>query len=1183
MAHIRPLSYTRERNDFSEVTGVVSTDMINGDQSKTVESIEIFGNPDITTDSQQRVILNDVYSRKGVIKLIHPVVNYLTLGKKLQVVTRLFDREFDEGNSNEEDEDKQEEKDKATLIKFARGSAVYDNLENQVLTGTKLNEAYYDPERYQLGADYLKHLIEEFDVNEELELYLKSAVRKCLAKIRCDLESVSIIITRGGGDLWLVDDYYVSIAGSIDIGMLDKTFSIWRENALNRKLNRLTLLLSLRDNGKSTILDSFQSQIIVIPIGFRPKYNKMRDALTIAYNAIVFANEQLAQIVSSYKPKMRDVVSCYQRLVSAVETVQVEVQNSYDKNTKPIYKLLSGKTGFIRDKMLGVRSDYTGRAVIIVNPELSIEEVGIPITMAEKLYELRALKKYGETHSDPTKLLSGGMKNERELRKCVQDIADYIVIGRQPTLYRLGLQGFKVKVLPTGNAIELNPLCTSAFNADFDGDQMHSNAPISDEAREEVEKLMLITNNIYLGRSGECHIAPRQEIIYGLWKAQTAELTGEYRDCPDSFDELRQHLIKKEWDINDKVFYQDREISVGECGLRLCLPVEDRRMKLGAFNKATKKISVSESWFKKYLGKLGERDKRQFVSTVDNLVKLGFIVAERWVPSIPVLYYPTVKDMVDEFNESMQLREDYFNRGFESENDFSVYYDDKCNDLKNRVIKVLVEGFKSTEAANGYYEMMVSGARGKDTNLLQTFGMKGRVTKNSVESFNTLISSSLVEQMSGLESFICSFSGRQGLIDKSIETYGPGYLSRQMQHVASPVIITNEDCGTKEGLPIDFDFIKTVLGGKDLSGDDAFDNNTVRDFVTKLLIGRYIIEESEKIETEEQAKQVYKKYVGEIIGHKDDTVEFVKKPGLHLRSPITCSNPCCVKCYGTYLGTHKEVVVGTPVGFEAATSIGEPGTQLTMKNFQSGGIAGQKNLTSSYATLEGYLHIKDLADDAKNNTNYVYNHDWISNVSGYVKTIGCGDGTVRLMIVDEHGDKLRTPKIKYPENKKLKECVHKGESILQVQEDYSIPEVIRERGVDEGVRYLTLFLYNLFNKEVEVNLKHFEVLISGMVMYVCTKGNDYFKTGHYYSNIEYNNHNREGCKFYKRLLGLKSVPLLRDDVFAGLEFENIGEGLIRSLHYSGKDEMKLPLVRYMFGLKENFGSVYPNYISERCK
>ena len=137
MARIRPLSYTREQNDFSEVIGVVSTDMINGDQSKTVESVEIFGNPDITTDSQQRVVLNDVYSRKGVIKLIHPVVNYLTLGKKLQVITRLFDREFDEGNSNEEDEDKQEEKDKATMIKFARGSAVYDTLENQVLMGTR--------------------------------------------------------------------------------------------------------------------------------------------------------------------------------------------------------------------------------------------------------------------------------------------------------------------------------------------------------------------------------------------------------------------------------------------------------------------------------------------------------------------------------------------------------------------------------------------------------------------------------------------------------------------------------------------------------------------------------------------------------------------------------------------------------------------------------------------------------------------------------------------------------------------------------------------------------------------------------------------------------------------------------------------------------------------------------------
>lgn len=1182
MAQIRPLSSSRVKNDFSEVVGVVSTDMISGDQSKTVESKEIFGNPDIVTDPEQRVVLNDVYSRKGVIKLVQPVVNYLTLGKRLQVITRLFDREFDEDESlNDESDIDQESKDKINLRKFADGTAVFDRETGEVLIGAKLNNISYNPERYMFGAEYLRYLVNQLDIVEELETYLKKAVQKCLKSLRLDSQISNILITRGGGDLWLVDDYFASVAGIKDISVLEPVFRQWCEAALNRRLNRLTLLLSMRDKGKSSILDSFQSQVIVIPIGFRPRYNEMRDPLTIAYNRIVLMNEQLAQIMSAYNPKLSEIVMSYRKLVAAVASVQVEVQNPYDKRTQSIYKLLAGKTGFIRDKMLGVRADYTGRSVIIVNPELSIEEVGIPITMAEKLYELRALKKYGETHSDPAKLLTGKKKNQEELRKCIQDIADYIVIGRQPTLYRLGLQGFKVKVLSTGNSIELNPLCTPAFNADFDGDQMHVDVPISAEAREEVEKLMLITNNIYLGRSGECHIAPRQEIIYGIWKAQICKLDGEQRVCSASFEEVRQHLINMDWDINDYVYYNGRKMSVGEYGLRLCLPEEDRDIQLGTRNKSTGDISVSESWFKKYLGKLGERNRRAFVRTVDNLVKLGFIVAERWVPSIPVLYYPSVRGMIDEFNESMQLRESYFNRGFESENDFSVYYDEQCNKLKERVIKVLIEGFRNMEDASGYYEMMISGARGKDTNLLQTFGMKGRVTKNSVESFNTLISSSLVEQMSGFESFICSFSGRQGLIDKSIETYGPGYLSRQMQHVASPVIITNEDCGTTDGLLIDFDCVKTVLGGKELSGDDALDNNTVRDFVAKILVGRYIVEAADKIETEQQAKDAYDKYVAEVVGHKDDTVEFVKKSGLHLRSPLTCKNPCCVKCYGTYLGTRTEVVVGTPVGFEAATSIGEPGTQLTMKNFQSGGIAGQKNLTSSYATLEGYLHIKNLAGDASNKNNYVYNHDWISSVSGHVKPIGCGDGTVRVFIVDDNGKSLRIPKIKYPENKKLKEYVHKGESILAIQEDYSIPEVIKERGVDEGVRYLTLFLYNLFNKEVEVNLKHFEVLTSGMLMYVCIKGNDYFKTGHYYSMSEYYEHNHSDCRFYKRLLGLKSIPLFRDDVFAGIEYENIGEGLTRSIHYSGRDEMKLPLVRYMFGLKENFGSAVPGYIEKR--
>lgn len=1179
MAKIRPLSSNARRDDFTESCGVVDSTYTSGDVSHSVESKEIFGNPDVLIDPERDVIRNDVYTRRGVIKLVLPVMNAFVVGQNADLITKLFARGED---------DKVDSAMKNELRAYSGGMRVYDVIEKKTVPYNEYMSTIYDPERHIIGCKYIERLLEEFNPEEELESMLRRLVCATLKRMKISLSESQVVITRVGGEVWLVDDYYANVGIEFDAAMFACLFTETVTKMFSGKTNRLLLLLSLRDNGMDDILATVQSKVMVIPSGYRPKYRKMRDSLTVAYNDIVILNEQLTQCMSGYNVNLREIVDKYAKLITAVDTVQYKNRDKFNKNHQAILERIKGKEGLIRSKMLGVRSDYSGRAVIIVDPEMSLDTIGIPITMAEKLYELRALEKYGEHKDNAARLLSSNPYKKEKLREYVREVADYVVPGRQPTLYRLGIQGFKVKILEEGHAIVLNPLCTPAFNADFDGDQMHIDVPISKEAREEVEKLMLITNNLYLGRSGECHIAPRQELIYGLWKANTAEPTGRYIQNVGSIEDLLTALKAKECDIIDYTTFLGKQMTIGECAIRMCLPEEYKDIALGIKplqkeGNGVKSGIVSEGWFKVFLGKLGEGDKDVFVTTVNRLVRLSFIVAEQWCPSIPVLNYPDIKPLINDFLESTRVRESYFNRGFEVSSDFSVYYDEECDKLKKQAIKLIVDSFAESNKTvpNGFYEMMASGARGKADNLLQTFGMKGRVSKNSVESFNAIISSSLVEQLSSLESLVCSFGGRQGLIDKSIETYGPGYLSRQMQHVTSPVVITSEDCGTKDGLLITFDGVCEVLGGNVMIGDDQLDDQEIKKFVCKILLGRYIVGEDDEIKTEEQAKRMYTKYVMDIHGNPDDTVTVDKKPGLKLRSPITCKNPCCVKCYGVYLGTRKEVAVGTPVGFEAATSIGEPGTQLTMKNFQSGGIAGQKNLTSSYSTLEDYLHMQDLAEAAKKYNNNVYNHDWISDVEGTVQAVGMGDGTKKVVIRDTKGKSINIPDIKYPENKKLKSYVKVGDSILEKQEDFNMKDVLTVRGFDYAVRYLVLFLYNLFNKEVEVNLKHFEVLVSGMIMYVCLRGNEHFKTGHYYNNIEYWSNDRTGCEFTRRLMNIKDVPIFRDDVFSGIAYERIAESAERSIISSGKDDLKLPIVRYMFGLKENFGSAVPGYLDKR--
>ena len=308
--------------------------------------------------------------------------------------------------------------------------------------------------------------------------------------------------------------------------------------------------------------------------------------------------------------------------------------------------------------------------------------------------------------------------------------------------------------------------------------------------------------------------------------------------------------------------------------------------------------------------------------------------------------------------------------------------------------------------------------------------------------------------------------------------------------------------------------------------------------------------------------------------------KFIKKGGLKLRSPITCKNPCCAKCYGRDLGTNRTAIVGLPVGFIASQSIGEPGTQLTMKNFQSGGIAGVVNLTSSFDVVDAYENLYKFRGDASEPLTY----DFVSPVEGDIETISRGDGTKKLQIYTmkdgKKVNKLRNDILLY-EGIPLKKHVKKGESIQVIPGDMDINELLAYNTVENAQRYLVTKLYNVFQKEVFVSSKHFEILVAGMTFNVCTKGNEYFKVGRFYTLQEYHSHDRTGCKFIKTIKGIGDVPLYRNDLFSTMFMEEIRKGLSRSILISGQDEMKLPITRYSFGLPLQAGSSVEGYVEGR--
>lgn len=1197
--NVRPINSQDISLSYGEVKNLIGSGINEGKFSSNVESVSIFGSA--LHDGEEDRRYEDPYTHMGHIKLALPVLNPFLAGEDGYVWQKIINSDI--------------EPDIADVV---RGNKFYNVKEGKAVHVSNLTGTYSERD-WLVGGQYLRKLIDEMDVEKEIEdLIYDTYVYPTLRNQKVGDEEYTETqmwrmfkikfgkITRGSGACWILDDYYYTAPEDrVDYpyGDLEYIVHTTMKDELTQHMNRLVLLLALRDN-KSRFRDQVQDIVFVLPIGYRPRIEGGPDPLTKQYNYLVKANNDLREVISYSNIDIKTVQSRYKELYNRVVNIMIGCKTMWNSESyKPLMETLGHKSGLIRNNMQATRVDYSGRTVIVSDPTMPLDYVGVPKAMCEKLCELEILEEWNTKAENKAYIMSKKFEGKRieMAARLLED--EMVVIGRQPTLYYLGIQGMKVKVVE-GNALVLSPLVTQPYNADFDGDQMHVNKPITEEAKREVRNLMQSTNNLFYPKNGEITVVPRHEILYGLYIASTVK---NGRNQPVKWSRTNMSNLINELGLNSNVSISEAVFegvckqlvnvydtvnvpntpydneTAGIVAIKFALGSAYANYVIGVnpittYGKSSEKDkAVTVGWCKSILQHMAETgNKSYFVDCVNKLVKLGFAVAEIYPPSISMTNAPDVREMVEEFDRVIKKREELFNRGFETEEAFSSFYSKEYSALEKKAKKVISDMLGPD---SGWKSMVDSGAKGSLSNLLQLFGFKGRMMKDQRTAFNAIVKSSLNEGLSQLEHGITSYGSRQGIIDKVVATDKPGYLSRKITHTAANISVTEEDCGTEDGLLLTYWDIRQFIPEYQLTKSELYNSDyVVKPYFCKILSGRYVQPGSVYVPNEKEAEAFYDMYVARSVDGELEVLD-----GIVMRSPITCDNPCCAKCYGRDLSTmSKEPAVGTPIGYIAAQSIGEPGTQLTMKNFQKGGVAGAGGLTSSFDKVNDYMHLHSLR---KGSVDDPISYDFISPISGDVEEVHLGNGTKEVKILaygkdGKYKNRLRSKLVVF-EDIALKSHVEKGESIQLVQGDLDIREIMKERSIEEAQKYLTLVLYDTFKNEVDVNIKHFEVVVAGMTYLVCVASNDYFKTGSFYTMEEANAHDTDGAAFFKTLKGIKEVPKYKNDFFSTIFMENIGESVRRSIVLNPHDEMKNPIVRMSFGMFYGLGSDVDSYITER--
>lgn len=828
---------------------------------------------------------------------------------------------------------------------------------------------------------------------------------------------------------------------------------------------------------------------------------------------------------------------------------------------KSLSDMLKGKQGRFRQNLLGKRVDYSGRSVIVVGPELKFYQCGLPKKMALELFKPFIMKKLvqkGHSHN-----IKSAKRMVEKVKPEVWDVLDEVIkehpvlLNRAPTLHRLGIQAFE-PVLVEGKAIKLHPLVCTAYNADFDGDQMAVHVPLSVEAQAEARFLMLSVNNILAPKDGSPITTPTQDMILGSYylthpgveERNTPAEKGDGKIFTD-YDEMlmayRNGVVGLHARVKMRMFLEGDtrgkliESTVGRFIFNEKIPQD-----LGYVDRDADKYSLEIDFLcdKKKLGQIIDKCYRKHGNTktalmLDYIKDMGFHYSTVGAITISVsdMEIPEAKRAIlAEAEKKVEKYETAYRRGLMSNSERYERVIDTWNDATDDIADALM---KSLGTLNNLFIMAHSGARGSKSQIKQIGGMRGLMANASGQTIEIPIKSNFREGLSVLEYFISTNGARKGLADTALRTADSGYLTRRLVDVSHNVIVREMDCGTDEGIEV-----RAFTDGKEVIEPlklRIIGRTALTDIVNPKT-GRLIVEQGEEI----------------LEAHAEE-IEASGIESVAIRSVMTCHSVygICAKCYGRNLATGEPVNIGEAVGITAAQSIGEPGTQLTMRTFHTGGVAGS-DITHGLPRVEELFEARKPKGLAE-----------ICEADGTVVSIEARkDNKTEVKV---RGEEERIYIVPYGARLNVKE----GDYVLAGDQITKGPlnphDILRLNGVEGVYQYLLKEVQRVYKQQgVDINDKHVEVIVSQMLSKykIEDAGDTALLPGGLYSKFELDDANEaaeaaggEAANGKRILLGITKASLATNSFLSAASFQETTR-VLTDAAIKGKMDRLL-------GLKEN--------------
>ncbi|HEI5782482.1 TPA: DNA-directed RNA polymerase subunit beta' [Staphylococcus aureus] len=1021
---------------------------------------------------------------------------------------------------------------------------------------TLLSEAefrdYYDkyPGQFvaKMGAEGIKDLLEEIDLDEELKL------------LRDELESAT-------------------------------------GQRLTRAIKRLEVVESFRNSGNKPswmILDVLP----IIPPEIRPMVQLdggrfATSDLNDLYRRVINRNNRLKRLLDLGAPGI--IVQNEKRMLQ--EAVDALIDNGRrgrpvtgpgNRPLKSLSHMLKGKQGRFRQNLLGKRVDYSGRSVIAVSPSLKMYQCGLPKEMALELFKPFVMKELVQREI-ATNIKNAKSKIER-MDDEVWDVLEEVIrehpvlLNRAPTLHRLGIQAFE-PTLVEGRAIRLHPLVTTAYNADFDGDQMAVHVPLSKEAQAEARMLMLAAQNILNPKDGKPVVTPSQDMVLGNYyltlERKDAVNTGAIfnntnevlKAYANGFVHLHTRIGVHASSFNNPTFTEEQNkkilaTSVGKIIFNEIIPdsfayineptqenlerktpnryfIDPTTLGEGGLKEYFENEELIEPFNKKFLGNIIAEVFNRFSITdtsmmLDRMKDLGFKFSSKagiTVGVADIVVLPDKQQILDEHEKLVDRITKQFNRGLITEEERYNAVVEIWTDAKDQIQGELMQSLDKT---NPIFMMSDSGARGNASNFTQLAGMRGLMAAPSGKIIELPITSSFREGLTVLEYFISTHGARKGLADTALKTADSGYLTRRLVDVAQDVIVREEDCGTDRGL-----LVSDIKEGTEM----------IEPFIERIE-GRYSKETIHHPETDE------------IIIRPDEliTPEIAKKitdagiEQMYIRSAFTCNarHGVCEKCYGKNLATGEKVEVGEAVGTIAAQSIGEPGTQLTMRTFHTGGVAGS-DITQGLPRIQEIFEARNPKGQAV-----------ITEIEGVVEDIKLAKDRQQEIVV-KGANETRS----YLASGTSRIIVEIGQPVQrgEVLTEGSIEpkNYLSVAGLNATESYLLKEVQKVYRMQgVEIDDKHVEVMVRQMLrkVRIIEAGDTKLLPGSLVDIHNFTDANREAFKHRKRpatakpvLLGITKASLETESFLSAASFQETTRVLTDAAIKGKRDDL--------LGLKEN--------------